>query len=208
MDGKSQSHGDGQVDDDEDSAPESDEDDACDDYDDSGISVASSRSQLQSPPSDMHMDSGFTSGAASPRSTQALAVQKGSHMVAAGDPDWARFTMLQEQLLKAEQLQQLRHIQQVQATPPPTPVTPTWYEMPGASDVAVANPTKNNYASYLPMGVMPFPPLAHDNMPEENYLGIFDNYVHPNDIGSIDFRSPVNHDWRYEMGYTAGPFAG
>ncbi|KAK8137845.1 hypothetical protein PG984_001225 [Apiospora sp. TS-2023a] len=207
-----QPHGSCEVNDEEDSAPESedDDDDVCDDDDDSGVSVVSSRSQLKSPASDIHMDSGFTSGAASPRSMQTITVPEGSSMVAAGDHDWTRFTILQEQLLKAEQLQQLRHIQQIQATPPPTPVTPTWYEMPpGVSDVAVANPTKSDYASsYLPMGVMPFPPLAHDSMPDENYLGIFDNYVHPNDMGSIDFRSPVNHDWRYEMGYTADPFVG
>ncbi|KAK7924456.1 hypothetical protein PG985_006510 [Apiospora marii] len=211
MDGHQQFHGSDDINDEEDSAPESEDDDMCDDYDDSGVSVVSSRSQLKSPSSDIHMDSGFASGAASPRSTQTLTVQEASGMVAAGDHDWARFTMLQEQLLKAEQLQQLHQMQQVQATPPPTPVTPTWYEMPGASDVgvAVASPTKHDYASYLPMGVMPFQSLAHDSsMSDENYLGIFDNYVHPNDIGSIDFRSPVNHDWRYEMGYTADPFVG
>lgn len=208
MESQQQPQSGGEVNEEEDSAPESDDDDVCDDYDDSGVSVVSSCSQLKSPSSDMHMDSGFTSGAASPRSTQTLTVQEGSRIMAAGDHDWARFTMLQEQLLKAEQLQQLRQIQQVQATPPPTPVTQTWYEMPGATDVAVTNPTKHDYASYLAMGVMQFPTLAHDGMPDENYLGVFDNYVHPNEIGSLDFRSPLSHDWRYGMGYTADPFVG
>ncbi|KAK8088276.1 hypothetical protein PG997_003237 [Apiospora hydei] len=192
---------------DEDTAPESEEDDGCDDYDDSGVSVISYHSQLQSPSSDIHMDSGFTSGAASPRPRRSHSIQEGSNMVAVDDHDWTRFTMLQEQLLKAEQLQQLHQLQQVQATPPPTPVTPTWYEMPGLSDATVTTP-KNCYPSYLPMSVMPFPTLAQDNMTDESYLGIFDNYVHSNDIGPMDFRPQVSHDWRYEMGYTADPFMG
>ncbi|KAK8055223.1 hypothetical protein PG993_000450 [Apiospora rasikravindrae] len=202
-----QSHGDDESNDDDETAPESDEDDGCDDYDDSGVSVVSSRSQLQSPSSDLHMDSGFTSGAASPRPGRSHSIQESSNMMAAGNHDWTRFTMLQEQLLKAEQLQQLHQLQHVQATPPPTPVTPTWYEMPGVSDATVASP-KNGYPSYLPMGAMPLPPLAHNSMTDENYLGIFDNYVHSNDIGPIDFRPQVNHDWRYEMGYAADPFVG
>ncbi|KAK8050332.1 hypothetical protein PG994_012062 [Apiospora phragmitis] len=159
----------------------------------------------------MHMDSGFTSGAASPRRMSTFTIQEDSHMAGADGQDWARFTLLQEQLLKAEQLQQLhqlQQVQQVQATPPSTPVTPTWYELPGASDTHAGAGPKNDYVSYLPMSVMPFPSLAHDHMTDENYLGIFDNYVHSNDLGSIDFRPQVHHDWRYEVGYTADPFVG
>ncbi|KAK6842729.1 hypothetical protein PG987_003589 [Apiospora arundinis] len=204
--GKLQSHSDDENDEDE-FATECEEDDVCDDYDDSGISVVSAHSQLQSPALDFHMDSGFTSEAASPRSMQALFIQEDSEMTTAGNHDWNGLAMLQEQLLKTEQLQHLQHLQQMQATPPTTPISSTWYGLPGASDAASQHPS-NGYASYLPMNVMPYPTMTHNSMTEESYLGMFDNYVHPPDVGALGFRPQVNPDWPYEIGYRADPFGG
>ncbi|KAK8113968.1 Transcriptional regulator [Apiospora kogelbergensis] len=204
--GKPQSHDYEDEDEEEDFVTECEDDDICDDYDDSGVSVASSYSQLQSPTLDMHMDSGFTSEATSPRSMQAIFTQEDSKMATTDDPDWNGLAMLQEQLLKTDQLQHLQHLQQMQATPPSTPISSAWYGLSGASD-AVTQPT-NGYASYPPMNVMPYPSIASNSMTDEGYLAMFDSYLQAPNVGTIGYQPQMNHDWIYEVGYRADSYGG